>query len=76
MIKLKLHEKRKILKKLDSIKEECFYTVFNEKDIKEVKRYAAVLRTPIYESLFKDQNDKEFSKNEIIEDIKLVIFGD
>lgn len=76
MIKLKLHEKRKILKELDSIKEESFYAVFNEKDIKEVKKCAAVLRTPIYESLFKDENNKEFTKNEIIEDIKLVLFGD
>ena len=73
---IKLHEKRKILKELDSIDESSFYIFFNKKDIKEIKKYAAVLKTPIHEGFFKDQNNKEFSKNEIIEDIKLVIFGD
>ena len=49
---------------------------FNKKDIKEIKKYAAVLKTPMHEVFFKDQNNKEFLKKEIIEDIKLVIFGE
>mgnify|MGYP000014612038 CR=1 FL=1 len=73
---IKLHEKRKILKELDSIDENSFYILFNKKDIKEIKKYAAVLKTPMHEVFFKDQNNKEFLKKEIIEDIKLVIFGE
>lgn len=35
---IKLHEKRKILKELDSIDENSFYILFNKKDIKEIKK--------------------------------------
>ena len=73
---IKPNEKRKILKELDSIEENSFYIFFNKKDIKEIKKYASVLKTPMHEVFFKDQNNKEFLKNEIIEDIKLVIFGE
>lgn len=73
---IKPNEKRKILKELDSIDESSFYIFFNKKDIKEIKKYAAVLKTPMHEVFFKDQNNKDFLKNEIIEDIKLVLFGE
>lgn len=74
---LKPHEKKNLQKKLDKIgnKEEAL-DFFKEKTLNEIKDYANILDTPMYNVYFKNELGIDFTKEEIIEDNIIVLFGD